>query len=73
MITRIPAEWEPHACCWMAWAVHREWGKVVSKVKRELSESCRQLRDMNQFVCWRRAVRPCVKRGENLRLAERSL
>jgi agmatine deiminase len=35
---RIPAEWEPHACCWMAWAVHREWGKAINKVKRELSE-----------------------------------
>jgi agmatine deiminase len=37
MTIRIPAEWEPHACCWMAWAVHREWGKAVRKVKRELS------------------------------------
>jgi agmatine deiminase len=37
MTIRIPAEWEPHACCWMAWAVHREWGKAVHKVKRELS------------------------------------
>ena len=38
MAIRIPAEWEPHACCWMAWAVHREWGKATCKVKRELSE-----------------------------------
>ena len=38
MTIRIPAEWEPHACCWMAWAVHPEWGKAVNKVKRELSE-----------------------------------
>lgn len=37
-MVRIPAEWEPHACCWMAWAVHREWGKAVNRVKRELSE-----------------------------------
>src|ERR1017187_2716253 len=37
-MVRIPAEWEPHACCWMAWAVHREWGKAINKVKRELSE-----------------------------------
>jgi len=21
MTIRIPAEWEPHACCWMAWAM----------------------------------------------------
>lgn len=38
MKVRIPAEWEPHACCWMAWAVHREWGKAVNKVKGELSD-----------------------------------
>jgi agmatine deiminase len=37
MTIRIPAEWEPHAGCWMAWAIHREWGKAVHKVKRELS------------------------------------
>jgi agmatine/peptidylarginine deiminase len=35
---RLPAEWEPHAWCWMAWAVHREWRKAVNKVKRELSD-----------------------------------
>src|SRR5438477_9052661 len=35
---RIPAEWEPHRCCWMAWAVHREWGAHADQVKRELHE-----------------------------------
>ena len=35
---RIPAEWEPHSCCWMAWAVHPEWGRCVDEVKRELRE-----------------------------------
>jgi agmatine deiminase len=35
---RIPAEWEPHECCWMAWAVHREWdGADARKIKRDLS------------------------------------
>ena len=32
---------EPHVCCWMAWAVHPEWGEVINKVKRELSEARR--------------------------------
>lgn len=27
---------EPHSCCLMAWAVHREWGASVGEVKREL-------------------------------------
>ena len=35
---RIPAEWEPHAFCLMAWAVHQEWGASVDNVKRELRE-----------------------------------
>jgi agmatine deiminase len=35
---RIPAEWEPHAFCLMAWAVHQEWGATVDNVKRELRE-----------------------------------
>jgi len=35
---RIPAEWEPHECCWMAWAVHPEWSrKEISAIKRDLS------------------------------------
>jgi agmatine deiminase len=37
MTIRIPAEWEPHACCWMAWAVHAEWRNQISVVKDELS------------------------------------
>ncbi len=39
MTIRIPAEWEPHLCCWMSWAVHREWTKAdANKIKRNLSE-----------------------------------
>jgi agmatine deiminase len=34
---RLPAEWEPHACCWMAWAVHSEWGDRVDDVEDELA------------------------------------
>ena len=33
---RMPAEWEPHSCCWMAWAVHPEWSTWADKVKSEL-------------------------------------
>jgi agmatine deiminase len=35
---RLPAEWEPHAYCWMAWAVHGEWRTHADEVKRELRE-----------------------------------
>lgn len=37
MLPRIPAEWEPHACCFMAWAVHAEWKDWIGKVKDELA------------------------------------
>lgn len=40
---RIPAEWEPHACCWMAWAVHREWGRKTNDVKDELANVIRAI------------------------------
>ena len=37
-MVRIPAEWERHECCWLAWAVDpRDWDDI-KKVKRELSE-----------------------------------
>jgi agmatine deiminase len=41
LAVRIPAEWEPHKCCWMAWAVdHRDW-EAINKVKHQLSEVIR--------------------------------
>jgi agmatine deiminase len=43
MQIRIPAEWEPHDCCWMAWAIHREWGKTANRVKHELSAVVRTI------------------------------
>ncbi|WP_256464938.1 agmatine deiminase family protein [Bradyrhizobium sp. CW4] len=36
---RIPAEWESHECCWMAWAVHREWSaRDAARIKRDLTK-----------------------------------
>ncbi len=35
---RMPAEWEPHDCCWMAWAVDHEWMDWVPAVKSELEQ-----------------------------------
>ena len=59
MAIRIPAEWEPHACCWMAWAVHKEWGNVVSKVKHELKQ-------VMQTIARFEPVRVLAPRGPNL-------
>ena len=62
MTIRIPAEWEPHACCWMAWAVHSEWGKAINKVKRELSE-------VIQTIAEYEPMRLLARRGQALREA----
>ena len=61
---RIPAEWEPHECCWMAWAVDREWGKAINKVKRELSE-------VVQTIARYEPVRVLAPRGQAFREARR--
>jgi agmatine deiminase len=61
---RIPAEWEPHECCWMAWAVDpRDW-EAVNKVKRELS-------DVIQAIARHEPVRVLARRGVHLREARR--
>src|SRR5664280_2371410 len=64
MTIRIPADWEPHACCWMAWAIHQEWGRAVNKVKRELSE-------VVQTIARYEPVRVLASRGHTLREAQR--
>lgn len=60
---RIPAEWEPHECCWMAWAVHREWDrKTASRIKRDLSL-------VAQTISRYEPVRILAPRGAELREA----
>jgi hypothetical protein len=34
---RLPADWELHSLCYLAWAVHQEWQHGVNDVKRELA------------------------------------
>ena len=50
MPIRIPADWEGHDCCWMAWAVHSEWGDWRKAVKDEL---CTVIHTISQYepVC----------------------
>lgn len=37
-MVRIPAEWEPHACCWMAWALHPDDWEDLIQAKAELEK-----------------------------------
>ncbi len=61
----IPGEWEPHECCWMAWAVHREWDKpTANKIKRDLSE-------IVQTIARYEPVRLLARRGSGYREARR--
>jgi agmatine deiminase len=60
---QIPAEWLPHQCCWMSWAVHREWNRVdATKIKRNLSE-------VAQTIARYEPVRVLAPRGPALREA----
>ena len=35
---QLVPDWADHSYCWMAWAVHPEWGKSTASVKEELRE-----------------------------------
>ncbi len=54
----------PHECCWMAWALYREWEKVTAnKIKRNLSE-------VAQTIARYEPVRMLAPRGSALREAQ---
>ena len=48
MAIRIPAEWEPHSCCWMAWAVGAEWNGWIEHAKHELAAVIRKISQFEQ-------------------------
>ena len=66
MIIRIPAEWEPHACCWMVWAVHPERADWIEEVKEELGEVVRVI---SQFEAVRLLTPPTVLDDARARFA----
>jgi agmatine deiminase len=37
-VIELCADWQVHSCCFLAWAVHPEWGKNAQNVKRELRD-----------------------------------
>ncbi|MEB3829387.1 agmatine deiminase family protein [Phormidium sp. CCY1219] len=43
---RMPAEWEPHAACWLAFPSHeKEWGEYLSAARAEFVQLCRAIAD----------------------------
>ncbi len=62
---RIPAAWEPHQCCWMSYAVHREWDRTTAaRIRRDLALIARTIARFEP-------VRMLAPRGQTLREARR--
>jgi agmatine deiminase len=41
---RMPAEWEPHAACWLAWPSHADlWGEALGPVREAFAKMCEAL------------------------------
>jgi agmatine deiminase len=41
---RMPAEWEPHQCCFMAWPTRTSlWGELLGQAKRDYAEVARAI------------------------------
>jgi agmatine deiminase len=48
---RMPAEWEPHQCCFMAWPTrHRLWGELFEQAKRDYAEVARAIESFEPVV-----------------------
>ena len=47
---RWPAEWEPHAGCWLAWPSHaEEWNGQLEPPRREVAALCAAIANTNRF------------------------
>ena len=41
---RMPAEWEPHQCCFMAWPTRKSlWGELFEQSKRDYADVARAI------------------------------
>jgi agmatine deiminase len=48
---RMPAEWEPHQCCFMAWPTRRSlWGELFDQSKRDYAEVARAIAGFEPVV-----------------------
>ncbi len=57
----MPAEWEPHQACWLAWPTHRElWGDQLEATQRAFVELVRAIADIDP--------KTGVARGERLEI-----
>jgi agmatine deiminase len=48
---RMPAEWEPHQCCFMAWPTRQSlWGDLFDRAKRDYAEVARAITNFEPVV-----------------------
>jgi agmatine deiminase len=43
----MPAEWAPHAACFVAWPYLDDWGTDLAEARRELAGMCRAIADVD--------------------------
>src|SRR4051812_42923189 len=54
----MPAEWQPHQACWVAWPSHEDlWGEDLPKAQAEFTALCRTI-----------SYAPHGKKGEHLKV-----
>ncbi|MGI9004959.1 MAG: agmatine deiminase family protein [Streptosporangiaceae bacterium] len=47
----MPAEWEPHQCCFMAWPCRPDlWGELFEQAKRDYAAIARAIADFEPVV-----------------------
>src|SRR5260370_811538 len=55
---QVPAEWEPHAACWLAWPAHADlWLSNLNPCRLAFVELCRAIADYNPIGKSHRAER----------------
>ena len=67
----MPAEWEPHQCCFMAWPTRQSlWGELFGQAKRDYAEVARTIAGFEPVVLICRPGAAAAAGEEPLRFSE---
>ncbi|MCP5156531.1 MAG: agmatine deiminase family protein [Ectothiorhodospiraceae bacterium] len=70
---RMPAEWEPHRRCWMAWPMPEPWADDVAAVERDVvavAHAIRAFEPVRVVVDPTRAARAVARLGADVEVVE---